>query len=95
MVIVAPRAFLRPVGRVVRAAPYRILQTESVRVLQCERHDLVSQSDALSGVRVGDHDVERQTVGMPPQRVRSNTADVVNLGERRADTAGGQDGSDL
>ena len=32
---------------------------------------------------------------MPRQRIRSHAADFVNLGERRADTAGSQDRSDL
>ena len=33
--------------------------------------------------------------GMPSQRVRTNPADVEDLGECRADTASGQDGPDL
>ena len=37
--------------------------------------------------------VERKTVGMPPQRIRSNAADLVDLGENLADAARGQDGS--
>ena len=43
----------------------------------------------------GNHHVERQTIGMPPQRVRPDTADVLDLREDRADAAGGQDGLDL
>src|ERR1700730_13049597 len=83
---VAGHGTLRAVGRVIDATPNCILHPESSRVLEHVRDDLVSERDALGGFGVGDHYVERQTLGMPPQWLRPNAADLVNLGERRADT---------
>jgi len=95
VVKVAGHGALRAVGRVVDATPNCILHPESSRVLEHVRDDLVSERDALGGAGVGNDHVERQTLRMPPQRIRSNATDLVNLGEGRADTASGQDGSDL
>lgn len=58
----------RAFGRVVDAAPDRILYAEAVRVRQHECNDLVTKRDAFGAAGVGDHHVERQPLGMPTQR---------------------------
>ena len=95
VVIVAEPAWLRTIGRVVDAAPNRVLHPESARVLQHERDDLVSEGDAFGAAGVGNHHVDGQAEGMPWQRIRSHAPDFVNLGERRTDGTLRQDGSDL
>src|ERR1700733_6132210 len=95
VVVVAEPARLRPVGRVVDATPNRVLYPESTRVLEHVRDDLVAQRDALRALGIGDHHIQRQAEGGPGQRIRSDTTDFVNLGERHADSSGRQDRSYL
>src|SRR5947209_9115109 len=87
VVVVAHPGRLGAARCVVDATPDRILYPESRCVLQDVRDDRVSQSDALGALGVGNHHIERQTEGMPRQRIRSDATDFVNLRERRADAA--------
>src|SRR3954452_4825732 len=79
VVVVAVPAGLGTAGRVIHAAPDAVLQVESVGVLQCELDDPVSERDAFGRGRVRNHHVQGEAIGMPPQRVGPNTADVLNL----------------
>jgi hypothetical protein len=95
VVVVAHAHCPRTMRRVIHAAPNRVLHRESIRVLQHERDDLVSEGDAFGGAGVRNHDVDRQTAGVPRQRIRPDATHLVNLGERRTDGTSRQDGSDL
>jgi len=95
VVVVAHPHCPRTMRRVVHAAPNCVLHPKSIGVLQHKGDDLVSQGDAFGGAGVGNHHIDRQTEGMPWQRIRSHATDFVNLGESRTDGASRQDGSDL
>jgi len=95
VVEVAIPTALGAVWRVIDAAPDRVLDSEPLCIVQHVRDDLVAQRDACVAAGIGDHHIEGQTVRMPPQRIWSNTADLVNLGEHCADISRGQNGSHL
>ncbi len=95
VVVVAHPHCPRTMRRVVHPAPNRVLHRKSIRVLQHKRDDLVAEGDAFGGAGVGNHYIDRQTTGVPRQRIRSYATHFVNLGESRTDGAGRQDGSDL
>src|ERR1700744_1952377 len=65
VVVVAVAGTRRPARRVVGAAPDDVLQRETIGVLEREPGDLVAESDARCTGRVGNHDVDGQTAGMP------------------------------
>src|ERR1035441_9379199 len=95
VVVVAVAGSRRPAGRVIGAAPDNVLQREAVCVLEREPDDLVAERYARGAGRVGNHDVDRQTPRMPWERIWPDAADALDLRERRADAAGGQDRLDL
>jgi len=72
-----------------------MVQIELLRVGQHVPQDAVPERLACRRPVVGHHHVERQAFGMPAQRVRPDPGHGVNLRERHADRAFGEDGVDL
>ena len=85
-----------PDARVEPLSPDHVQYPPPLRIGQGISGDLIAELDALGGVVVRNHHVNRQSVGVPPQRVLPNSTDRRDLAEEHhADGAGRPDGVHL